>query len=37
LVTVKDNVQSVQKPFKLEIGIEPRSCDEGIRSNGKNM
>jgi len=34
IVTIKDLVQIVQTSFKLNIKVEPRVCEDGIRSNG---
>ena len=36
IVTVKDLVQNVQKTFKLDITVEPRICEEGVRSDGNS-
>lgn len=35
IVTVKDLVQNVQKTFRLEIKVEPKVCEKGIRSDSK--
>ncbi|MEK6937084.1 MAG: putative S-layer protein [Nanoarchaeota archaeon] len=36
LVTVKDNVlQNALKTFKLDIKVEPRICEDGVRSDGR--
>ena len=34
ILTVKDLVQTTQKTFKLEIKVEPRVCEDGVRSDG---
>ncbi len=32
-VTIKDLVKNLQSTFKLDIKVEPRVCDDGVRSN----